>query len=227
MVVGATAVLTGAAQDDRRHAVSTRPENTGAGGDRDRRELDDRSTALSRDAERVRLRDAQSTRLQALARQDSRIRAATLREEARLALERGQELRRRTSWALPLAGFRITSTFGLAGSLWSSGHTGLDLAAPEGTPIRAVAAGTVKEAGWSGAYGNRTIVRTADGTEIWYCHQSRVDVASGDQVTSGELVGAVGSTGNVTGPHLHLEVRPGGGDPVDPEAVLKERGLTF
>ncbi len=65
-----------------------------------------------------------------------------------------------------------------------------------------------------------------DGTEIWYCHQSAFNVSVGDTVRAGELIGYVGSTGHVTGPHLHLEVRPGGGDPVDPDAALRQHGVT-
>ena len=65
-----------------------------------------------------------------------------------------------------------------------------------------------------------------DGTEIWYCHQTSFAVSGGETVRAGELIGYVGSTGNVTGPHLHLEVRPGGGDPVDPYAALVVHGVT-
>ncbi|MGH3358613.1 MAG: M23 family metallopeptidase, partial [Nocardioidaceae bacterium] len=65
-----------------------------------------------------------------------------------------------------------------------------------------------------------------DGTEIWYCHQNAFAVSEGQVVAPGETIGEVGSTGNVTGPHLHLEVRPGGGEPVDPYAALQEHGVT-
>jgi murein DD-endopeptidase MepM/ murein hydrolase activator NlpD len=64
-----------------------------------------------------------------------------------------------------------------------------------------------------------------DATEVWYCHLEELAVRVGDDVEAGEAIGAVGSTGNVTGPHLHLEVRPGGGEPRDPEAVLARHGL--
>ena len=69
------------------------------------------------------------------------------------------------------------------------------------------------------------MVTLDDGTEIWYCHQNAFGVSVGDVVRPGEQIGYVGATGNVTGPHLHLEVRPGGGDPVDPYAALVHHGL--
>ena len=131
----------------------------------------------------------------------------------------------RERWVLPMTEYRLTGRFGNIGFLWSSSHTGLDFAAPAGTEIRSITGGVVTEAGWAGAYGLRTIVELADGTEIWYCHQSSVAVSVGATVSPGEPIGAVGSTGNVTGPHLHLEVRPGGGDPVDPYEAFVEQGV--
>ncbi|MBW8749947.1 MAG: M23 family metallopeptidase [Propionibacteriales bacterium] len=125
---------------------------------------------------------------------------------------------------LPVHGYRLTGRFGDRSSLWTSVHTGLDFAAGSGTPIHSVAAGRVVSTGYDGRYGNKTVLRLADGTELWFCHQSRIDVEVGEQVRPGEVIGAIGSTGNVTGPHLHLEVRPGGGDPVDPFAWLRQRG---
>ncbi len=123
-------------------------------------------------------------------------------------------------WVLPVAGYRLTAKFGASSGLWSRNHTGLDFAAPAGTPIRAIAAGVVLEAGWAGAYGERTIVRLADGTQIWYCHQADIVVRVGQKVMPGAVIGSVGSTGNVTGPHLHLEVRPDPQSPADPYSAL-------
>jgi murein DD-endopeptidase MepM/ murein hydrolase activator NlpD len=126
---------------------------------------------------------------------------------------------------LPVVGYRLTGRFGDRSSLWSSVHTGLDFAAPTGTPIRSVAVGRVLSTGYDGPYGLKTVVRLADGTELWFCHQSVVQVQVGEQVRVGQVIGDIGSTGNVTGPHLHLEVHPAGGDPVDPETWLRARGL--
>jgi len=130
-------------------------------------------------------------------------------------------------WDLPIEPhvYHLTGRFGDVSGLWATIHTGLDFAAAYGTPIHAVARGVVTEVGWGGAYGNRTIVTLPDGTEIWYCHQSQFGTSVGDTVDEGEVIGYVGATGNVTGPHVHIEVRPGGGDPVDPDAAFKAHGV--
>ena len=131
------------------------------------------------------------------------------------------------AWVLPLGpGYRLTAGFGECSSLWAHCHTGLDFAASRGTPIRAVAPGTITEVGPAGAYGNRTVETLDDGTQLWYCHQEAIGVQVGDEVSAGQEIGLVGSTGNTTGPHLHLEVRPGAGDPVDPAAALTAHGAT-
>jgi murein DD-endopeptidase MepM/ murein hydrolase activator NlpD len=128
-------------------------------------------------------------------------------------------------WVLPVQGYHLTGRFGASGGLWSSTHTGLDFAADEGSEIHSIGPGVVTEASYDGAYGNKTAVRLDDGTVLWYCHQSDFGVEPGQRVEQGDLIGYVGSTGNVTGPHLHLEVHPGGGEPVDPEAWLVEHHL--
>jgi murein DD-endopeptidase MepM/ murein hydrolase activator NlpD len=128
-------------------------------------------------------------------------------------------------FVLPVAHYRLTGRFGDRSGLWASVHTGLDFAAPSGTPIRAVAAGQVLSTGYDGRYGNKTVIRLGDGTELWFCHQSRIGVRVGEFVGRGQVIGAIGSTGNVTGPHLHLEVHPGGGEAVDPLHWLRAQGL--
>ncbi|MER8042452.1 M23 family metallopeptidase [Streptomyces sp. NPDC094032] len=131
------------------------------------------------------------------------------------------------SYALPTSSYTITSTYGEAGSMWSSGyHTGLDFAAPTGTPVKAVHSGTVKSAGWSGSYGYRIVLELPDGTEVWYCHLSSMTVGAGQSVGTGDTIGRVGATGNVTGPHLHLEVHTPSGGGIDPADWLRSKGLT-
>jgi murein DD-endopeptidase MepM/ murein hydrolase activator NlpD len=129
------------------------------------------------------------------------------------------------SYVKPVVSYILTSGFGETSSLWATVHTGQDFAAPTGTPIRAIHGGTITSAGWAGAYGYRIIETLSDGTELWYCHQSSMVVTSGT-VTTGQVIGRVGATGNVTGPHLHLEVRPGGGSPIDPLPWLRAMGVT-
>jgi murein DD-endopeptidase MepM/ murein hydrolase activator NlpD len=99
-------------------------------------------------------------------------------------------------------------------------HPGVDLPAPEGTPITAARAGTVIAAGPRGGYGNAVEVDHGDGTTTLYAHASEVAVTPGQQVAAGEKLGEVGQTGRTTGPHLHLELRRGGHF-VDPRQILK------
>jgi murein DD-endopeptidase MepM/ murein hydrolase activator NlpD len=94
-------------------------------------------------------------------------------------------------------------------------HPGIDIAASQGTPIKAAGDGVVKMAGWNGGYGNFTLIDHGGGLATGYGHQSRIGVSIGQHVSTGEVIGYVGSTGASTGPHLHWEVRVNG-NPVDP-----------
>ena len=161
--------------------------------------------------------------LVALAEKQMAERAAKL-EEMRKAAEKQAAKIKENKWVLPLASYGITATFGQYG-LWASYHTGLDFNGNSGDPIMAVANGTVTSTGYDGAYGNKTVITLDDGTEIWFCHQTSIYVSVGDRVNGGETIGTVGATGNVTGSHLHLEVRPGGGGPVDPFQAFVEHGI--
>lgn len=166
---------------------------------------------------------------------DPEVQAEQTEAQAEQLLKINSELRDRAQdvandlavnqWVLPVTGYRITARFGQSSGLWSSTHTGVDFAGASGSTIVAMASGTVVSAGYEGAYGNRTVIQLEDGTEIWYAHQSRMLVSPGQQVTAGDTIGYTGSTGNVTGPHLHLEVRPGGGGPVDPLPVMQSHNV--
>jgi murein DD-endopeptidase MepM/ murein hydrolase activator NlpD len=168
---------------------------------------------------------AEATRVAAeqAAAEAARVAAEQASDQAAQAAAEARRLA--DAWVLPTSDYRITARFGTSGSRWSSGHTGLDFAAPLGTPVVAVHAGIVHSVGWAGPYGRRIVVQHSDGTETWYCHPSATSAAPGEAVGTGETIGLVGSTGNSTGPHLHLEVRPSG-SPVDPRSFLATRGAT-
>lgn len=113
------------------------------------------------------------------------------------------------SLSRPVSG-TITSRFGANSSIRSSAHTGLDIAASMGTPYSAAASGVVSFAGYKGSYGNLIVIDHANGVQTYYGHSSKLYVSAGESVSQGETIGAVGSTGNSTGPHLHFEVRING-----------------
>ena len=110
---------------------------------------------------------------------------------------------------LPVTG-RITSRYGERSSLRRSTHTGLDIACTTGTDIKVVSNGTVTFSGKKGSYGNLIIVDHGNGVETWYGHCSKLYEKVGNTVNAGDIIAAVGSTGNSTGPHLHFEIRING-----------------
>ena len=121
----------------------------------------------------------------------------------------GQKVSLGISLARPVSG-TITSRFGAKSSIRSSAHTGLDIAASSGTPYSAAASGTVTFAGYKGSYGNLIVITHSNGVQTYYGHSSKIYVSVGQSVSQGQTIGAIGSTGNSTGPHLHLEVRVNG-----------------
>ncbi|MET8163908.1 LysM peptidoglycan-binding domain-containing M23 family metallopeptidase [Streptomyces sp. NPDC005329] len=134
-----------------------------------------------------------------------------------------------SGYTLPVAGATVGTAYHTAGSMWSSGyHTGTDFVVPTGTSLKAVGAGTVVSAGWGGAYGNQVVIKLADGYYAQYAHLSQLSVSAGQSVTAGQQVGLSGATGNVTGPHLHFEIRttPDYGSDVDPIAYLRSHGVS-
>lgn len=111
---------------------------------------------------------------------------------------------------------------------WSSGyHTGVDFPVPTGTSVKAMSSGTVVTAGWGGAYGYQIVIRHSDGKYSQYGHLSALHVRAGQRVGEGQRIARSGATGNVTGPHLHFEVRTGPeyGSDIDPLAYLRAGGV--
>ncbi|MFD8155285.1 peptidoglycan DD-metalloendopeptidase family protein [Streptomyces sp. NPDC001046] len=134
-----------------------------------------------------------------------------------------------SGFAAPVDGATVGTPYRMSGSMWSSGyHTGVDFVVPTGTSLKAVGAGTVVSAGWGGAYGNQVVIKLSDGNYAQYAHLSQLSVSAGQTVTAGQQIGLSGATGNVTGPHLHFEIRttPDYGSDVDPVAYLRSHGVS-
>jgi murein DD-endopeptidase MepM/ murein hydrolase activator NlpD len=121
--------------------------------------------------------------------------------------------KKRTFLASPMEFSRVSSGFAMRFhpilQTWRK-HNGVDYAAPTGTPVRSVGDGTVEFAGWQNGYGNVIELRHGNERSTVYAHLSRIDVRKGQRVEQGQRIGAVGSTGWSTGPHLHFEFRVGG-----------------
>lgn len=123
------------------------------------------------------------------------------------------------AWTWPTVCKTITQPYGRKNARYVKGyHTGVDIGCANGSPIRAVADGKVTFAGWNGPYGNQ-VRQSVNGGEVWYNHMSRLEVKKGDGLSAGSIIGRLGTTGQSTGPHLHLEVRVNGKD-VDPMPYL-------
>jgi murein DD-endopeptidase MepM/ murein hydrolase activator NlpD len=153
--------------------------------------------------------------------------ARSSRSQARTALTTG--VRSASGW-MKLVSSYVSTPYHATSSLWSSGyHTGSDFVAATGTPVRAIGPATVVQAGWGGSYGNNVILRMSDGMYVLYGHLSSIGVSAGQSVSAGKQLGLSGATGNVTGPHLHFEVRttPNYGSDVDPVAYLRKHGVTL
>jgi murein DD-endopeptidase MepM/ murein hydrolase activator NlpD len=171
-------------------------------------EAERQAAKLAKERERARARAKARALARSKARALARARArARAKEKARREKEQGSS--GGGGFRLPLSsGYTLTSTF------WESrsyeNHPGVDLATDTGTPIYAVGAGTVTQAGSVGGYGNYTCIAHTSVVSSCYAHQSSLLVRQGDRVSKGRLIGKVGSTGNSTGPHLHFEIRVNG-----------------
>ena len=113
----------------------------------------------------------------------------------------------------------ISSRYGEVSNIRSSAHKGLDIACKTGTDIKAIADGTVVYSAYDGSYGNVIRIEHGNGVQTTYAHCSKLYAKVGQKVTAGEVIAAVGSTGNSTGPHLHLEIRVNG-VPMNPQKYI-------
>ncbi|MQS34290.1 M23 family metallopeptidase [Streptomyces katsurahamanus] len=142
--------------------------------------------------------------------------------------KREEEAKRREAlrpkFALPVASRGLSTYYGESGVNWMALHTGIDFPVPYGTNVFAASDGTIRTQ-YNSAYGNMIILTAPDGTETWYCHLSSAKIRSGP-VKAGDVIGYAGNSGNSTGPHLHFEVRPGGGSTIDPLKWLQSKGLS-
>ncbi|MFJ9663870.1 M23 family metallopeptidase [Streptomyces sp. NPDC101219] len=152
------------------------------------------------------------------------LRAQQEADRKRAAQEAARKERLRPKFALPVALHGLSAFYGQAGTNWMSVHTGIDFPVPYGSTVMAATDGTVRTQ-FNVSYGNMMIVTAKDGTETWYCHLSSYKVAPGTTVKAGDPIAFSGNSGKSTGPHLHFEVRPGGGSTIDPLAWLRSHGL--
>ncbi|KRV46864.1 hypothetical protein AQ490_08760 [Wenjunlia vitaminophila] len=144
-------------------------------------------------------------------------------ERKRKEAEAARKEAMRPKFVLPVAARGLSASYGQSGINWMSLHTGIDFPVGMGTSVMAATDGTVRTQ-WNDAYGNMAIVTAPDGTETWYCHLSSTRIRSGS-VKAGDVIAYSGNTGKSTGPHLHFEVRPAGGSPIDPVQWLLSKGL--
>jgi LysM repeat protein len=154
--------------------------------------------------------------------------AAAAPKAAAPAVKAAAKARSASGYTTPLEHVTLGTPYHRAGALWSKGyHTGVDFIAATGTKVEAVAAGTVVSAGWGGSYGNQVVIKHADGRYTQYAHMSSLSVSAGQTVSEGQRLGLSGATGNVTGPHLHFEVRTGPdfGSDINPLAYLRAHGV--
>ncbi|MGW2615570.1 M23 family metallopeptidase [Streptomyces sp. NPDC001500] len=128
-------------------------------------------------------------------------------------------------WTAPARRYWLSAGYAAKGSRWAHRHTGQDFAVESGTPVYAVGSGVVRITTCGDGFGNQVLIRHGDGYFTQYAHLSRIDVRRGQRVTAGQRVGLSGATGNVTGPHLHFEVRitPYAGSAVPPLSWLRRK----
>ncbi|MFI1029493.1 M23 family metallopeptidase [Streptomyces sp. NPDC020951] len=130
-------------------------------------------------------------------------------------------------WTAPMRRYWLSAGYAAKGSRWARRHTGQDFAVNSGTPVYAVGTGTVRATTCGDGFGNQVLIRHGDGYFTQYAHLSRIDVRKDQRVTAGQRIGLSGASGNVTGPHLHFEVRitPYLGSEVAPLPWLRRKAV--
>ncbi|MDN5764240.1 MAG: M23 family metallopeptidase [Humibacillus sp.] len=193
-------------------------------------------SGTSRDSSRQALTGATPSAVEAAAAKalaDQRSKAATDRaakvarakadRAAKVKADKANALAAAHRWVSPLASYTLTSGYGFR---WGKLHPAQDLATSVGSQVHSLSSGTVVSAGWdSTGYGNLVRIQYWDGTVSFMAHNSRLVVSAGETVAPGQLVAYSGNTGHSTGPHVHLEIHPGGGDAVPPMPWLAGHGI--
>ncbi|WP_030254264.1 peptidoglycan DD-metalloendopeptidase family protein [Streptomyces violens] len=212
----AAASVSGATDKDEDTAVQAASEASAVKPSAANNKLDSQLSNLSADANDFADRASRTQE-----RLDLQAREAA--EKKRRAEEAARKEALRPKFALPVKQHGLSALFGQAGVNWMSLHSGIDFPVSYGTPVMAATDGTVVTK-WNPAYGNMIEVTAPDGTETWYCHLSSAKIRSGT-VKAGDVIGYSGNSGNSTGPHLHFEVHPDGGDAIDPLPWLRSHGI--
>ncbi|MEU6393472.1 M23 family metallopeptidase [Streptomyces sp. NPDC046939] len=200
-------------------------------GDSMAAQIDAQATAQKKAADEAAAKakaEAEARKKAEEAKREAEAKAAKEREAKERAAREAERKRLLNSFVAPISGSYVSTAYQASSGLWSSGsHTGIDFHAASGTPVHAVGAGTVVEAGWGGAYGNNIVIKMNDGTYTQYGHLSSIGVSVGQAVVPGQQIGLSGATGNVTGAHLHFEARttPEYGSDMDPVAYLRSHGV--
>ncbi|WP_132877392.1 M23 family metallopeptidase [Tamaricihabitans halophyticus] len=207
--------------------LTARPVVLGADGDgtAEARKLAETTQVTAerqaREAEAARAAAAEAARKAREAR-EAREAAAREAERAEQAAEQPQQPQVAAGGTVAPAQGTFTSGFG---ARWGASHMGIDIANSLGTPIVAASGGTVIEAGPASGFGNWVRIQLDDGTVHVYGHMAVYDVSAGQRVEAGEKIAEIGNEGQSTGPHVHFEVWQNGGEKVDPQAWLAERGV--
>lgn len=171
----------------------------------------------------IAIQEKYTTNIEEIESSDKEVAKATIDSNLRTKIQEEEKIEKATVNGIYLAkkpaSGNITSRFGGRESIRSRKHTGLDIAAPVGTPIYAAADGTVECAKFSGGYGNVVKLSHGNGVETYYAHCSKLLVKNGQKIKAGDKIALMGSTGHSTGSHLHFEVRIND-TPVNPQNYI-------